>query len=58
VIVGIGLDGVRAQRDRAAVIVVALDERLGAAEGMERTVITWRREQMSATMRFLDALGA
>jgi hypothetical protein len=25
---------------------------------MERTVITWRREQMSATMRFLDALDA
>lgn len=37
---------------------VALDERLGAAAGMERTVITSRREQMPASMRFLDALGA
>ena len=48
---------VRAQRDRLAVIAGALDERLDAAEGMERTVIMWRREQLSAAMRFLDALG-
>jgi PadR family transcriptional regulator AphA len=48
---------VRAQRDQLAVIAGALDERLGAAEGIERTVITWRREQMSAAMRFLDALA-
>ena len=49
---------VRAQRDQLAVIAGALDERLGAAEGMERILITWRREQMSASLRFLDALDA
>jgi PadR family transcriptional regulator AphA len=49
---------VRAQRDQLAVLVRALDERLGAAEGMERVLIAWRREQMSASIRFLDALGA
>jgi DNA-binding PadR family transcriptional regulator len=40
---------VSAQRDQLAVIAGALDERLGAAEGMERILITWRREQMSAS---------
>jgi DNA-binding PadR family transcriptional regulator len=51
-------DLVRAQRDQLAVIAGALDKRLGAAEGMERILITWRREQMSASLRFLDALDA
>jgi hypothetical protein len=48
----------RAQRDQLAVIARALDERLGAAEGMEHILITWRRGQMSASIRFLDALDA
>ena len=56
---GADADGlVRAPRDQLTVIARALDERLGAAEGMERTLITWRREQMSASIRFLDALDA
>lgn len=49
---------VRAQRDQLAVIARALGERLRSAEGIERTLITWRREQMSASLRFLDALDA
>jgi len=49
---------VRAQRDQLAVIAGALDERLCPAEGMERILITWRREQMSASIRSLDALDA
>jgi DNA-binding PadR family transcriptional regulator len=49
---------IRAQRDQLAVIPGALEERLGTAEGMERTVMLWRREAMSATLRFLDALDA
>lgn len=49
---------VRAQRDQLAVIARALDKQLGVAEGMERILITWRRGQMSASIRFLEALDA
>ena len=35
-----------------------LEERLRSAEGPERTVMLWRREAISATLRFLDALDA
>jgi len=49
---------VRSQRDQLAVIARALDEQLGAAEGMEPILIMWRREQMSASIRFLDVLDA
>jgi DNA-binding PadR family transcriptional regulator len=51
-------DLVRAQRDQLAPIAGALEERLRSAEGPERTVMLWRREAISATLRFLDALDA
>jgi DNA-binding PadR family transcriptional regulator len=49
---------VRAQRGQLAPIAAALDERLRSAEGHDRTVMLWRREAMSAALRFLDALDA
>jgi DNA-binding PadR family transcriptional regulator len=49
---------VRSQRDQLAPIAVGLEERLGSAAGPERTVMLWRREAISATLRFLDALDA
>jgi DNA-binding PadR family transcriptional regulator len=49
-------DLVRAQRDQLAPIAGGLEERLLSAEGPERTVMLWRRESISATLRFLDAL--
>ena len=51
-------DLVRAQRDQLALIAGGLEERLRSAEGPERTVMLWRREAISAAMRFLDALDA
>jgi DNA-binding PadR family transcriptional regulator len=51
-------DLVRAQRDQLAQIAGGLEERLRSAEGPERTVMLWRREAISATLRFLDALDA
>ena len=36
---------------------VATEVRLAAATGFDRTLILWRYETMSATLRFLDALG-
>jgi PadR family transcriptional regulator AphA len=51
-------DLVRAQRDQLAPIAGGLEERLRSAEGPERTVMLWRRELISATLRFLDALDA
>jgi PadR family transcriptional regulator AphA len=49
---------VQAQRDQLAPIAGGLEERLQSAEGSERTVMLWRREAMSATLRFLDALDS
>jgi DNA-binding PadR family transcriptional regulator len=51
-------DLVRAQRDQLTPIAGGLEERLRSAEGPERTVMLWRRETISATLRFLDALDA
>jgi DNA-binding PadR family transcriptional regulator len=51
-------DLVRAQRDLLAPIAGGLEERLRSAEEPERTVMLWRRETISATLRFLDALDA
>jgi DNA-binding PadR family transcriptional regulator len=42
-----------AQQMRLAPVAAALGERLKDAEGFERTLILWRHEAMSATMRFL-----
>jgi DNA-binding PadR family transcriptional regulator len=49
---------VRAQRDQLGPIAGGLEERLRSAVGPERTVMLWRRESISATLRFLDALDA
>jgi DNA-binding PadR family transcriptional regulator len=49
-------DLVRAQRDQLAPIAGGLEKRLRSAVGPERTVMLWRRETISATLRFLDAL--
>ena len=51
-------DLVRAQRDQLTPIAGGLEERLRSAEGPGRTVMLWRRETISATLRFLDALDA
>src|SRR5580704_13853044 len=47
-----------AQRDQLIPVARALQDRLEAATGFDRTLILWRCETMSATLRFLDALGA
>jgi DNA-binding PadR family transcriptional regulator len=39
-------------------VAAALDDRLRAATGFERTLVLWRHEAMMATMRFLEALAA
>jgi DNA-binding PadR family transcriptional regulator len=49
---------VRAQKDQLKPIAGRLDDRLRSAEGPARTVMLWRREAISATLRFLDALDA
>lgn len=36
----------------------ALGERCRAATGFERTLVLWRYESMTATLRFLEALSA
>jgi DNA-binding PadR family transcriptional regulator len=51
-------DLLRAQRGQLAPIAAALDDRLRSAEGHERTVMLWRREAMSAALRFLAAVDA
>lgn len=45
-----------AQRDRLGPVAEALREQLAAASGFERTLVLWRCETVSATLRFLDAL--
>jgi DNA-binding PadR family transcriptional regulator len=49
---------VRAQLDRLLPAAVALDDRLRAATGFDRTLLLWRREALTATMQFLAALAA
>jgi DNA-binding PadR family transcriptional regulator len=46
------------QRAHLVPVTEALRARLGAAAGFDRTLILWRYETVSATMRFLDALRA
>jgi DNA-binding PadR family transcriptional regulator len=46
-----------AQRQQLVPVARALQERLDAATGFDRTLILWRFETMSATLRFLDALS-
>lgn len=47
---------VAAQYQTLVPIAQALEARLAAAAGFERTLLLWRYETMSATLRFLDAL--
>jgi DNA-binding PadR family transcriptional regulator len=44
-----------AQRDQLVPVARALTDRLGSASGFERTLVLWRSETVSATLRFLDA---
>jgi DNA-binding PadR family transcriptional regulator len=45
-----------AQRERLAPVLGALRARLGEAAGFDHTLLLWRYETVSATVRFLDAL--
>jgi DNA-binding PadR family transcriptional regulator len=46
-----------AQREHLGPVAEALRDRLGAAVGFDRTLVLWRYETVSATIRFLDALA-
>jgi hypothetical protein len=48
---------VRAQYDRLLPLAAALDDRLSMTTGFEHTLVLWRREAMTATMQFLEALN-
>jgi PadR family transcriptional regulator AphA len=45
-----------AQRGQLQPVADGLQEQLKTAEGFERTVILWRYETVTATLRFLDAV--
>jgi DNA-binding PadR family transcriptional regulator len=47
-----------AQREHLVPVAEALRARLAAATGFDRTLVLWRYETVSATVRFLDALRA
>ncbi len=47
---------ISAQRAQLGPVAAALHDRLATATGFDRTLILWRCETVSATMRFLDAL--
>jgi len=47
-----------AQRELLVPVGVALKDRLARASGFDRTLILWRSETISATLRFLDAIQA
>ena len=46
-----------AQREQLIPVASALQDRLEAATGFDRTLVLWRCETMAATLRFLDALS-
>lgn len=45
-----------AQREQLGPVARALQNRLASASGFDRTLILWRSETVTATLRFLDAL--
>jgi DNA-binding PadR family transcriptional regulator len=45
-----------AQREHLAPVAQALHDRLAEARGFDRTLVLWRYETVSATVRFLEAL--
>jgi len=47
-----------AQREQLIPVARALQDRLDDATGFDRSLILWRSETMTATLRFLDAMGA
>ena len=56
-----GLDSrdlLRAQLGRLLPVAAALDDRLRDTTGFEHTLVLWRHEAMTATLRFLQALAA
>jgi PadR family transcriptional regulator AphA len=48
----------QAQLARLRPVAAALGERCRAATGFEHTLVLWRHEAMTATLRFLEALSA
>jgi DNA-binding PadR family transcriptional regulator len=46
-----------AQREQLVPVARALQDRLDAATGFDRTLILWRCETLAATLRFLDAMS-
>ena len=53
-----GRDLLQAQLARLLPAAAALDERLRATSGFEHTLVLWRHEAMTATVRFLEAVLA
>ncbi|MGH7733863.1 MAG: hypothetical protein ACREOE_09245, partial [Gemmatimonadales bacterium] len=51
-------DLLQAQLARLLPVAAALDDRLRASTGFEHTLVLWRHEAMTATMRFLESLTA
>ena len=51
-------DLLQAQLARLLPVAAALDDRLRATSGFEHTLVLWRHEAMTATMRFLEGLTA
>jgi DNA-binding PadR family transcriptional regulator len=51
-------DLLQAQLTRLAPVAAALEDRLRATTGFEYTLVLWRHEAMTATMRFLETLTA
>jgi len=50
-------DLLQAQLTRLLPVAAALDDRLSATTGFEHTLVLWRHEAMTATLRFLEALA-
>ena len=51
-------DLLEAQLARLLPVAAALDDRLRVSTGFEHTLVLWRHEAMTATVRFLEALTA
>ena len=51
-------DLLEAQLARLLPVAAALDDRLRVTSGFEHTLVLWRHEAMTATMRFLETLTA
>jgi DNA-binding PadR family transcriptional regulator len=50
-------DLLQAQRARLLPVAAALEDRLRTTTGFEHTLVLWRHEAMTATLRFLEALS-